>query len=116
MATATNIRSNRTRRSSAPEFKSKSEAMRAMFKEGKTITEVCKALGVGYAFAYGVAKRAGVNTTAANRRKARAVNVLDGVVEVKIVDTEGNFKGTVTVDLHTGQVKRTAPKATKTTK
>jgi len=47
---------------------SKSDRMRALFVEGKTVTEVARTVGVGYPFAYGVAKRAGFAGTAANRR------------------------------------------------
>jgi hypothetical protein len=42
--------------------------MRAMFAKGQSVSEVSRALGVDYAFAYGVAKRAGYASTAAHRR------------------------------------------------
>lgn len=63
--------------------------MRALFAEGKSVAEVTRLVpGVGYAFAYGVAKRAGVAQTAANRRPTRAVTVLAGGV-VRIAVTTG---------------------------
>jgi hypothetical protein len=48
----------------------KSDRMRAMFAKGQSVSEVSRALGVDYAFAYGVAKRAGYASTAAHRRGA----------------------------------------------
>jgi hypothetical protein len=44
--------------------------MRALFARGKTVSEAARIVGVGYAFAYGVAKRAGYAETAAKRRHA----------------------------------------------
>jgi hypothetical protein len=52
---------------------SKSEGMRLLFDAGYTVSSVAKVFGVGYAFAYGVAKRAGkVETAAARRAPKRA--------------------------------------------
>lgn len=63
-----------TKRTRTVTYRTKSDHARALFAEGKTIAEVTKIVpGMGYAFAYGIAKRAGVNLTAANRRPTRAV-------------------------------------------
>lgn len=47
---------------------SKSARMRELFEAGKSVSEVTEIVKVGYAFAYGVAKRAGYAETAATRR------------------------------------------------
>lgn len=66
-----------TKRVRAPKpvvYRTKSDHARALFAEGKTIAEVTKIVpDMGYAFAYGIAKRAGVNLTAANRRPTKAM-------------------------------------------
>jgi hypothetical protein len=52
---------------------SKSEGMRLLFDAEYSVTQVKQIFGVGYAFAYGVAKRAGkVETAAARRAPKRA--------------------------------------------
>jgi len=47
---------------------SKSQALRDLLANGSTIADGARTLGMGYAFAYGVAKRAGLAETSANRR------------------------------------------------
>ena len=54
--------------SSRKPVQTKSDRMRDLYAAGKTVAEVSREVKVGYAFAYGVAKRAGVATTAAARR------------------------------------------------
>jgi hypothetical protein len=49
----------------------KSEGMRILYEGGYTVAQVTKVFGVGYAFAYGVAKRGGFVQTAANRRPVK---------------------------------------------
>lgn len=53
--------------------KSKSDIARGLLKSGKTVNQVVAAMSkmgkpMGYPFVYGVAKRSGLHTTAANRR------------------------------------------------
>jgi len=91
-------RTRTTNRVTAPVFKSKSDAMRAMFADGATVTAVAAKIGVGYAFAYGVAKRYGFATTAATRKAARKVTTnADGSVTVQTtagpitVQTDGSI-------------------------
>lgn len=80
-----------------------------------TISSAAESVGMGYAFAYGVAKRTpdpanpgkSYATTRANRRATKAVAVEDGWVVVRIVDSGGNYAGTVRVEMTTGSVKRT---------
>lgn len=80
-------------------YTSKSEAARAMFRDGKTVTEVTKLVpSMGYAFAYGIAKRAGLNLTAANRKATKVVSTSEGFA---VIRTE---VGTVKVNLQTGKV------------
>lgn len=89
-------------------YGSKSDHMRALFAEGKSVAEVTRLVpGVGYAFAYGVAKRAGLAATAANRRATKSVAVVGSDVTVRIVTPEGEYAGTVIVDMTTGKVRRT---------
>lgn len=81
MATRTRTR-NRVQ--AAPEFKSKSDHMRALFAGGQSVAQVAKDLNVTYGFAFGVAKRAGYAETAANRRAVRKVTTeSDGTVVVQ---------------------------------
>lgn len=68
-------------------YDSKSEAARAMFAAEKSVTEVSNDLKIGYAFAYGIAKRAGFATTAAKRRATRAVS--ETVEEYRVVTEAG---------------------------
>lgn len=86
-------------------YRSKSDHARALFKEGKTVAEVTRIVpGMGYAFAYGIAKRAGYATTAAHRRATKSVNTVGDDVIVEIVSPEGVHIGTVTVNRATGKV------------
>lgn len=83
MATRTRT-SNRAGSVTAPVFKSKSDAARALYDEGKTVTEVASKLGIGYAFAYGIASRHGVAKTAAARKPVKRVAVnADGSITVQ---------------------------------
>lgn len=83
-------------------YNSKSEAARAMFADGKTVTEVTHLVpNMGYAFAYGVAQRAGYALTAANRKATKAVTTAEGFA---VIRTQA---GTVKVNLETGKVTRT---------
>lgn len=80
-------------------FTSKSEAARAMFADGKTVTEVTHLVpNMGYAFAYGVAKRAGAAMTAANRKPTKVVTIHEGRAVIRTAT------GIVRVDLETGKV------------
>lgn len=93
---------NRTRT-----FKSKSERVRSLLDEGKTIAEITRIVpGMGYAFAYGIAKRYGKSDTAANRRATKTINVVDNRAHCRIVDPEGNYQFTLVVDLQTGKTTR----------
>lgn len=95
----------RTRTPKGTEYKSKSDHARALFAEGKTVAEVTRLVpGMGYAFAYGIAKRAGFNLTAANRRAAKSVATVGDDVVVQIVTPDGTHIGTVTVNRTTGKV------------
>ena len=94
-----------TRTPKGVQFKSKSDHARALFAEGKTVAEVTRIVpGMGYAFAYGIAKRAGVATTAANRRATKSVNTVGSDVIVEIVTPEGVHIGSVTVNRESGKV------------
>jgi hypothetical protein len=81
-------------------YTSKSEAARAMFAEGMKVSEVIKfkGLDMDYAFAYGVAKRAGFAGTAAARKSVKTVAVHGDTVviqtaagERKVSLTTGKF-------------------------
>lgn len=50
----------------------KSEGMRILYEAGYKVVDVVRVFGVGYAFAYGVAKRAGFAETAAERKADKA--------------------------------------------
>lgn len=94
-----------TTRSGKAVFKSKSDHARALFAEGKSVVEVTQTVpGMGYAFAYGIAKRAGFNLTAATRRATKSVTTVGDDVIVEIVTPEGTHIGTVTVNRATGKV------------
>lgn len=72
------------RRPAPVAFGSKSAAARAAFAAGKSVSAVAAEIGIGYAFAYGIAKRAGYAETAAARRPTRAVEIApDGTVSVR---------------------------------
>lgn len=86
-------------------YRSKSDHARALFADGKTVADVTRIVpGMGYAFAYGIAKRAGVASTAAKRRATKSVNTIGDDVIVEIVNPEGVHVGTVTVNRSTGKV------------
>lgn len=77
-------RTRATNRVTAPVFKSKSDFVRALLREGKTVTEAAATAQIGYAFAYGIASRAGLNLTAAKRRKVKTVSKApDGSVTIQ---------------------------------
>lgn len=85
-------------------FTNKSEAARAMFKAGKTITEVVEETTrqkapMGYAFAHGVARRGGYLGTAAKRKVTKAVTTTADEVTIRL-DTGD----TVKVNRATGKV------------
>jgi hypothetical protein len=68
MATRTRT-TNRIATPATVTYSSKSDHARTLFRAGKSVTEVAAELGIGYAFAYGIAKRADLAETAAARRK-----------------------------------------------
>lgn len=90
-------------RSGNRRFKSKSDWARTLFAEGKTIVEVCEIIPkMGYAFAHGIADRAGFLDTAAKRRPEKRVKVLDdGTIEIRL-----DAGGHVSVNPATGKVTR----------
>jgi transposase-like protein len=47
---------------------SKSDQVRTLLNSGSSIADAARTVGIGYAFAYGIAKRAGLAETSANRR------------------------------------------------
>lgn len=108
MATATGTKSTATKR--IVRKVTKSDKARTMFASGSTITEVATSLKMNYAFAYGVAKRAGFAATAATRRSTKAVAVVGNEVTIQIVNESGEFTGTVRVDMTTGKVTRKTSK------
>jgi hypothetical protein len=91
----------------AAKTQTKSDRVRALLDEGKTVAEITRLVpGMGYAFAYGIAKRYGKAMTAAHRRQARQVVATDGKVSIRIVNAGGDYTGTVVVDTATGKVSR----------
>lgn len=97
-----------TTKATTRKFASKSDRVRSLLDEGKTIAEITRIVpGMGYAFAYGIAKRYGKAETAAARRSTRQVAVTNDRVHVRIVNPEGVYTGTVIVDTKTGKVTRT---------
>lgn len=100
-------------RKAAPEYKSKSDHVRALLRKGMLLKDIVPVVpGMGYAFAYGIADRyplpkddpryeAGVTETyadvAAGRRAEKSIVKTDGAV---IVTTA---VGRVRVDLVTGK-------------
>lgn len=89
-----------TKRSRSKTPTTKSARFREMLKTGKSIAEIVAETGEGYAFVYGVAKRAGMNLTAAKRRPTRAVRSEGSVVKIAV---PGGF---VNVNRETGKVTR----------
>lgn len=70
---------------------SKSDWMRDRYAEGMTIKAVVdlaetEGRKIGYAFAYGVAERAGLAQTLANRRPAKSIAVQGDLVTITIAD------------------------------
>lgn len=90
--------------------RTKSQWTRDLLKEGKSIAEITRVIpNMGYAFAYGIAKRTphpdgGTYADhAADRRKEKTMSVSDGVVTIRI-----KTGGRVLVDTATGKVTRKA--------
>lgn len=89
-------------RSGKMQYKSKSDHVRALLDEGKTIAETTKLVpNMGYAFAYGIAKRYGKTETAAQRRKTKTVSIQDNKVKIM------TGAGLITVEISTGKVTKT---------
>lgn len=90
--------------------RTKSDRFRDLFTDpAMTVSVAAEKIGIGYAFAYGIATRSddplnpgkSLAETRANRRKTRAVNVVSGVAVIAV--GSGGF---VRVDLVTGKVTR----------
>lgn len=88
----------------------KSDRFRSLFTDpAMTVAVAAEKIGIGYAFAYGIAVRSddplnpgkSLAETRATRRKVRAVNVVAGVAVIAV--GSGGF---VRVDLVTGKVTR----------
>jgi transposase len=73
----------------------KSEVCRTYLKEGLTIAEAARKAGMGYAFAYGVAQRAGLAQTAAKRRPEANSKLIDLVLTVQPRWTRAKAKAAV---------------------
>lgn len=87
-------------------YRSKSDHVRALLKQGKTVAEVTRIVpGMGYAFAYGIAKRAGLATTAAHRRPTAAVRTDPAT---RIVTIRPDSGPVIKIDLATGAIKKSA--------
>jgi hypothetical protein len=79
-----------------------------------SIASAAETVGIGYAFAYGIAKRTpdpdvpgkSYAATRASRRGTKSVSTADGFVSVRIVGTDGTVRGMVRVDTRTGAVTR----------
>lgn len=100
---STTTKPTRTRAPKTVTYRTKSDHARALFAQGKTVAEVTKIVpDMGYAFAYGIAKRAGVNLTAANRRPTRAVSK-DSDGSVTIQTTAGPVKVLPDGTVHRGR-------------
>lgn len=82
-------------------YRSKSDHARTLLTGGMSVAETAKTVGIGYAFAYGIAKRAGLAATAASRRKTAAVRT-DPDSGIVIVRTDVGTE--VRVDRATGKV------------
>lgn len=90
------------------ESKSKSARVRDRLSAGENIADAARAVGIGYAFAYGIAARMTdpesgrpMSEIRANRRAVRSVSVVGGAAIIHPVSG-----GTVRVDLETGAVTR----------
>lgn len=104
----------RTRTPKGKVYASKSDHARELFRAGVKISEVTRTVpGMGYAFAYGIAKRLAASDptfdirTVADPRQTKSVSTTDDLVTVRIVNAEGEYLGTVTVNRLTGAVKKT---------
>lgn len=85
-------------------YRSKSDHVRHLLDQGKTIAEITRIVpGMGYAFAYGIAKRYGKADTAANRKKTKSVTVDPASTVVTIRCDNGIV---IKVDRATGKVTR----------
>jgi hypothetical protein len=93
----------------------KSDRFRAeIARDGATVSSAAEIVGIGYAFAYGIAKRTpdpaspgkSFATTRAARRGSKSVAVADGIVTVRIVAADGSTAGYVRVDTATGKTVR----------
>lgn len=62
---------NRVQTPATVEFKSKSEHVRALLNGGTSVADAAREVGIGYAFAYGIAKRAGLAEVRAARRQPK---------------------------------------------
>lgn len=81
--------------------RSKSQWTRDLLDEGKSVAEITRIIpNMGYAFAYGIAKRAGKTDTAANRRSVRTVS-LDRAAGLVRIQTEVGLR---VVNLKTGKM------------
>jgi transposase len=61
----------------------KSDRVRTLLAEGKSIADSAREVGIGYAFAYGIAQRAGLAQTAAKRRPEANSKMIDLVQAVQ---------------------------------
>jgi hypothetical protein len=61
----------------------KSDRVRALLTSGKSIADSAREVGIGYAFAYGIAKRAGLAESAAKRRPEANARLIDLVQAVQ---------------------------------
>lgn len=69
---ATRTRStNRVQTPTTVEFKSKSDHVRTLLNAGTSVADAAREVGIGYAFAYGIAKRAGLAEVRAARRQPK---------------------------------------------
>lgn len=78
----------------------KSARFVSLLKSGKSIAEVQKITGDGYAFIYGVAKRNNLHLAGANRRSVRAISIDRSAGTVTVQTSEGP----VVVNTRSGEV------------
>jgi len=83
-----------TRKVVAPTL-TKSDRVRTLLTDGKSIADSAREVGIGYAFAYGIAKRAGLAETAAKRRPEANSKMIDLVLAVQPRWTRGKAAGAV---------------------
>jgi hypothetical protein len=103
----TRTRSPRTPGQATPTvtYRTKSDHVRALLDQGMSVAEITRVVpGMGYAFAYGIAKRYGKAATAATRRKTAAVKIDpdSGIVTIRT-----DVGTVITVDRATGKVRTT---------